>query len=70
MYIYLVSIIIGVMFYLVISVLIPTREYLDDVKFISSSNTAFASFGDMAPSYSIPSAVILSRIDEEGMYSL
>ena len=56
-------------FYLVISALIPTREYLTNVSDIvlSPSNNSFPKFGDMAPSYRIPSAILLKMIDREGI---
>ena len=54
-----------------ISALVPTHEYLKNISDIefgpsNTSNNFVAKFGDMVPSYKIPSAVILKRI-EEGM---
>jgi len=59
-------------FSLVISALIPTREYLTNISDIvlSPSKSSFPKFGELAPSYRIPSAILLKMIDGEGYYNL
>jgi len=49
-------------FYAVILIMIPTHEYLMNIGAIpsNSSDNLFVKFGDKAPSYRIPSVVILN----------
>ena len=55
------------MYYLlVILVKIPTHQELMQKREVTSESNSLSVIGDMAPSFTIPSAVVLRRMTEEG----